>query len=67
MFDVKLFPAVGSSRRNRFWVLWMRSTAIGTASPWRLFLPITLRKEEEFAGNALQAAAAGAMADLCIP
>lgn len=32
----------------------------------RLFLPITLRMEEEFAGNALQADTTGWMADLCI-
>jgi hypothetical protein len=33
--------------RNRFGILWMRYTVVGTASYGRLFLPITLSEERK--------------------
>ena len=51
---------------NRFGVLWMRYTAVGTASYDGFSCQLLLRRKEEFAGNTLQAVVSSATADLCI-
>ena len=61
------FPPFGSFLcLNRFEVLRMRYTAVGTASYDGFSCQLLFRRKEEFAGNTLQAAVSSATADLCI-
>ncbi|HAY60302.1 hypothetical protein GAC87_17295 [Bacteroides thetaiotaomicron] len=64
---VFLFPSGRFfSRLNRLGVLWMRFTAVGTASYDGFSCQLLFHRKEEFAGNALQAGGSSATADLCI-
>lgn len=53
-------------RLNRLGILWMRQTAVDTASYDGFPCQLLFHGKEEFAGNALQAGESSTTADLCI-